>query len=70
MPEQIAAAPPVVPGSIALPRLVELIEGEDTLGFLGDHPFLVPLLVELRREVDTHFAPGPPSCSTCRPTRK
>lgn len=60
MHEQVADAPPIVPGSIELPRLFDLIEGEDTLGFLRDHPFLLPLLVELRREVDAHFDPWTP----------
>ncbi len=60
MSERGAAAPPTVPRPIALPRLFELIEDEETLGFLREHPFLLPLLAELRREVDAHFDPWTP----------
>lgn len=60
MSEHAVVPPPVAEPTIELPRLFAPVQEDGVRAFLRDHPFLLPLLVELRRQVDTLFGPWAP----------
>lgn len=60
MRDQAVDPGPLPAPPLALPRSFRPLQEAAVAAFLRDRPFLLPLLAELRREVDAHFGPWTP----------